>query len=56
MRNTILFRCRDGKFGLWLHSDLERGHSERCATFGNEKLATHEEFECVELEVWGLRL
>ncbi|KAF9133090.1 oxidation resistance protein 1 [Mortierella sp. 14UC] len=29
----------DGKFGLWLHSDLERGHSARCATFDNEPLA-----------------
>lgn len=29
----------DGKFGLWIHSDLERGHSERCATFDNEPLA-----------------
>ncbi|KAG0257178.1 oxidation resistance protein 1 [Mortierella polycephala] len=29
----------DGKFGLWIHSDLERGHSSRCATFDNEPLA-----------------
>ncbi|KAF9391688.1 oxidation resistance protein 1 [Podila verticillata] len=29
----------DGKFGLWIHSDLERGHSARCATFENEPLA-----------------
>ncbi|KAG0040999.1 oxidation resistance protein 1 [Podila clonocystis] len=29
----------DGKFGLWIHSDLERGHSARCATFDNEPLA-----------------
>ncbi|KAF9306798.1 oxidation resistance protein 1 [Mortierella antarctica] len=29
----------DGKFGLWIHSDLERGHSARCATYENEPLA-----------------
>lgn len=29
----------DGKFGLWIHSDLEIGHSSRCDTFGNEPLA-----------------
>ena len=29
----------DGKFGLWIHSDLERGHSACCATFDNEPLA-----------------
>ncbi|KAF9184366.1 oxidation resistance protein 1 [Haplosporangium sp. Z 767] len=29
----------DGKFGLWIHSDLERGNSARCATFDNEPLA-----------------
>ncbi|KAG0041325.1 oxidation resistance protein 1 [Gryganskiella cystojenkinii] len=29
----------DGKFGLWIHSDLETGHSARCATFDNEPLA-----------------
>ncbi|KAF9961698.1 oxidation resistance protein 1 [Mortierella alpina] len=29
----------DGKFGLWIHSDLERGHSASCATFDNEPLA-----------------
>ncbi|KAF9164441.1 oxidation resistance protein 1 [Mortierella sp. AD011] len=30
----------DGKFGLWIHSDLERGHSDRCETFDNEPLAS----------------
>ncbi|KAF9109784.1 oxidation resistance protein 1 [Mortierella sp. AM989] len=30
----------DGKFGLWIHADLEIGHSDRCATFDNEPLAS----------------
>ncbi|KAI7828775.1 TLD-domain-containing protein [Gamsiella multidivaricata] len=36
----IGFGGGDGKFGLWIHSDLEIGHSSRCATFDNEPLAT----------------
>ncbi|KAI1319907.1 oxidation resistance protein 1 [Mortierella claussenii] len=35
----IGFGGGDGKFGLWIHSDLEIGHSARCATFDNEPLA-----------------
>ncbi|KAL1929418.1 hypothetical protein VTP01DRAFT_1556 [Rhizomucor pusillus] len=46
----------DGKFGLWINSDLERGHSEPCPTFDNEALSSHSEFACIELEVWGFRI
>jgi hypothetical protein len=46
---------RDGKFGLWLHSDLERGHTDQCPTFDNEPLASSRKFECVELEIWGFK-
>ncbi|KAF9435553.1 oxidation resistance protein 1 [Entomortierella beljakovae] len=30
----------NGKFGLWIHADLEMGHSDRCDTFDNEPLAS----------------
>ncbi|CAM0142749.1 unnamed protein product [Umbelopsis sp. WA50703] len=46
----------DGKFGLWLHSDLERGHTDECPTFDNELLASSRKFDCVELEIWGFKL
>ncbi|KAG0178429.1 oxidation resistance protein 1 [Apophysomyces sp. BC1034] len=46
----------DGKFGLWLNSDLERGHSEKCPTFDNEALSPQPEFACMELEIWGFRI
>lgn len=52
---TIPFCTRDGKFGLWLHSDLERGHTDECPTFDNEPLASSRKFDCVELEVWGFK-
>ncbi|ORX63078.1 TLD-domain-containing protein [Hesseltinella vesiculosa] len=47
----------DGKFGLWLHSDLDKGSSATCPTFHNEPLAgEQEQFNCIELEIWGFRL
>ncbi|GAN04229.1 TLD-domain-containing protein [Mucor ambiguus] len=44
----------DGKFGLWLNSELEKGYSSTCPTFDNEILALQPEFQCMEMEVWGL--
>ncbi|OAC97761.1 hypothetical protein MUCCIDRAFT_182047 [Mucor lusitanicus CBS 277.49] len=44
----------DGKFGLWLNSELEKGYSNTCPTFDNEILALQPEFQCMEMEVWGL--
>ncbi|KAI9015818.1 TLD-domain-containing protein [Phycomyces nitens] len=46
----------DGKFGLWINADLEKGHSEECPTFDNECLSPSPEFECIELEIWGFRI
>ncbi|CAO3651848.1 unnamed protein product [Cunninghamella blakesleeana] len=46
----------DGKFGLWLNSDLDKGYSTCCPTFDNEPLVDQHEFNCIELEVWGLRI
>ncbi|CEI86413.1 hypothetical protein RMCBS344292_00853 [Rhizopus microsporus] len=44
----------EGRFGLWLNSDLEKGYSTTCPTFDNECLASKPQFQCMELEVWGL--
>ncbi|KAG2231083.1 hypothetical protein INT48_001744 [Thamnidium elegans] len=46
----------EGVFGLWLNSELEKGYSQPCPTFDNERLTPDPEFECVELEVWGFRM
>ncbi|OZJ02988.1 hypothetical protein BZG36_03138 [Bifiguratus adelaidae] len=46
----------DGKFGLWLHANLETGHSESCQTFNNELLSRQPDFTCVELEVWAFEI
>lgn len=44
----------DGKFGLWLDSDFDKGVSSQCPAFNNEVLsATGERFECAGLEVWA---
>ncbi|KAI9316518.1 TLD-domain-containing protein [Dichotomocladium elegans] len=44
----------DGKFGLWINSDLEKGHSEPCPTFDNETLSLFPEFECIEIELFSI--
>ncbi|KAI9492529.1 TLD-domain-containing protein [Zychaea mexicana] len=44
----------DGKFGLWINSDLEHGHSEPCPTFDNESLSRKPEFACMELEIFAV--
>ncbi|CAG8822833.1 6756_t:CDS:2, partial [Gigaspora rosea] len=43
----------DGKVGLWIDADLQRGHSERCDTFDNDILSSSSEFDCIGFEVWG---
>ncbi|RPB29480.1 TLD-domain-containing protein [Terfezia boudieri ATCC MYA-4762] len=45
----------NGKFGLWLDSNLEKGVSSTCATFGNEPLSEEgEKFEIMGVEVWSI--
>ncbi|KAG2213640.1 hypothetical protein INT46_000815, partial [Mucor plumbeus] len=44
----------DGKFGLWLNSEFDKGYSNTCPTFANESLALEPEFQCMEMEIWGL--
>lgn len=44
---------RDGRYGLWLDSSLEKGVSSHCQTFGNEALADEgEKFDVLGVEVW----
>jgi hypothetical protein len=55
---------RDGKFGLWMDADLEKGFSARCPAFANEVLCESEnsdpergsKFEVLGVEVWGVGL
>lgn len=42
----------DGKFGLWIDSNLETGASDHVETFGNEPLSNHRKFHIVGIEVW----
>ena len=39
---------------LTLMSNLSKGVSKNCDTFGSPQLSSNQEFTCVSLEVWGL--
>ena len=43
----------DGKFGIWLDSDLYHGRSERCLTYNNEPLSSECDFFVKTLECWS---
>ncbi|KXS17175.1 TLD-domain-containing protein [Gonapodya prolifera JEL478] len=46
----------DGRYGLYVDSSLDRGHSEKCLTFENETLSGAQEFNCVGCELWGFKM
>ena len=43
----------NGRFALYLGNDLWRGSSTKTECFENDILTPAEDFECVDLEVWG---
>jgi len=43
-------------FAIYLDSDIDKGISKVSETFGNPSLSATENFDCVHLEVWGLKL
>jgi len=48
-----LFLSHSGKFGLWLDSDLNKGRSDECGTYGNPPLVSPPDFTIKTLECWG---
>ena len=42
-----------GAFGLCLQDDFQRGSTGSCATFANEPLCSQENFDIVDMEVFG---
>ncbi|ORZ24391.1 TLD-domain-containing protein [Absidia repens] len=43
----------DGQVGLFLHADLQTGHTQPCDTFDNDILTQQHYFEIIGLEIWG---
>ncbi|SAM02527.1 hypothetical protein [Absidia glauca] len=43
----------NGQVGLFLHADLQTGHTQPCATFDNETLTRNHYFDIIGLEIWG---
>ena len=49
----LTISCRDGHYGLWLDSSLEKGVSSHSQTFGNESLSEEgSKFDILGVEVW----
>lgn len=46
----------EGSFGLCVESDFQRGSTGHCDTFGNEPLCAEENFEIVDVEIFGFLL
>lgn len=42
-----------GHFGLWIDGELLHGRTQRCATFENEPLTSHEDFMIADVEVFA---
>jgi hypothetical protein len=50
----ICVYCREGVFGLWLEERMGTGSSRPVVTYDNPCLASEEEFEVEQVEVWAL--
>jgi hypothetical protein len=46
----------EGSFGLCVESDFQRGSTGHCDTFGNDALCEEENFQIVDLEIFGFLL
>jgi len=44
-----------GNFGIYLDSEMTDGTSGPCATFGSEGIASDEDFETLEIELWEFK-
>lgn len=44
----------NGKYGLWLDSELYYGNSDTCETFENDKLSKEIDFKCKVVELWRI--
>ena len=50
--DSLVIGAGDGHFGLSLDDTLNRGRTQRCATYENEPLCPKEDFVVKKLEVW----
>ena len=46
----------EGSFGLCVESDFQRGSTGHCETFGNDPLCHEENFQIVDVEIFGFLL
>eukprot|EP00096_Caligus_rogercresseyi_P014466 TRINITY_DN6985_c0_g1_i1.p1 TRINITY_DN6985_c0_g1~~TRINITY_DN6985_c0_g1_i1.p1 ORF type:complete len:471 (-),score=126.30 TRINITY_DN6985_c0_g1_i1:366-1778(-) len=53
--NSFGIGMSEGHFGLWLDEDLNKGETQRCSTFNNNPLTSHD-FRVKNLECWTFTL
>jgi hypothetical protein len=51
--NSFVVGSGNGKFGIWIDSDLNQGRTQSCPTFDNEPLTKEEDFTIQALECWA---
>ncbi|KAI3379430.1 hypothetical protein SNEBB_001235 [Seison nebaliae] len=52
--NFMAFGCSEGKYGLMIDNDLNRGTTHSCATYANEPLISNgNDFMIAHLEIWA---
>ena len=55
-KKLLAFGGGGGAFGLCVEHDFQRGSTGRCETFGNDLLCSEENFDIVDVEVYGFLL
>jgi hypothetical protein len=55
-RKLLAFGGGGGAFGLCVEHDFQRGSTGRCETFGNDLLCSEENFDIIDVEVYGFLL
>ncbi|XP_023333959.1 TLD domain-containing protein 2 [Eurytemora carolleeae] len=52
---SLIIGAGEGHFGLFIDSNLYKGRTQACATYGNEPLRTGEDFLIKTFECWTFR-
>jgi len=43
------------EFGIWIDQDVDKGRSQACPIYESPKLSVEEQFQIMQMEVWGFK-